>query len=92
MVNIINAKFPINLRYNVDLVYRVHARYPIVDKTTVVIIIMMIFTSIREVLVFGKILNINNLFFNMKLKIWYHKNTKTSCKVQITTPPKMRKA
>lgn len=94
MSNLLDEDLPINLKYNEDLVNRVYDRYPIIKKYEIALIIKSIFQSIRELLVLGKILNFHNLFFDTKLLFFEHKeNGKIypSLKVQISTPPTMRK-
>ncbi len=93
MVNLINEDLPIGLRQNEDLISRVHARYQLIDKTQVSIIIKAIFQSFRDLLVLGKVLNFNNLFFDTKLHFFdYRKDGHIlpSLKVKISTPPPMR--
>lgn len=94
MVDKLNADHPVNLRYNEDLVNRVHARYPILDKTSVSFIVVAVFQCIRDLMVLGKILNFNKLFFDTKLHFFdYRKNGHIlpSLKVKISTPPYLRK-
>ena len=94
MVNELNTEYPIDLRYNENLVNRVYARYPLVDKTTVSIIVKAIFQSFRDLLVLGKVLNFNNLFFDTKLHFFDHcrdGHILPSLKVKISTPPPLRK-
>ena len=94
MVNLINHDLPIDIRYNEELVDRVHARYPLMDKTQTSIIIKAIFRSLRDLLILGKVLNFNNLFFDTKLLAFrYRKGSAIfpSLKVKITTPPPLRK-
>jgi hypothetical protein len=94
MVDELNISYPISLKYNEDLVNRVHARYPLLDKSLVSIIIKAIFASFRDLLVLGKILNFNNLFFDTKLHFFEHRrdgHILPSLKVRISTPPQLRK-
>lgn len=94
MVDELNADYPISLKHNEDLVNRVHARYPLLDKSEVGIIIKAVFASFRDLLVLGKILNFNNLFFDTKLHFFDHRRDGRilpSLKVRISTPPKLRK-
>jgi hypothetical protein len=93
MVDILNKEAPINLKYNEELVNRVYARYPFIDKSEVAFVIRGIFQSFRDLLVLGKVLNFNNLFFDTKLYFFdYRKDGHIlpSLKVKITTPPPMR--
>jgi hypothetical protein len=94
MVDELNDNYPISLKYNEDLVNRVHAKYPLLDKSEVGIIIKAIFASFRDLLVLGKIMNFNNLFFDTKLHFFAHRRDGRilpSLKVRISTPPKLRK-
>ena len=94
VVNQLNNENPVNLMYNEDLVNRVHARYPLIDKTQISIITKAIFQSFRDLLVLGKVLNFNNLFFDCKLLAFpYIKNgvIVPALKVKISTPPPLRK-
>jgi len=93
MVEKMNTEYPINLKYNEDLVNRVHARYPFIDKTQVSIVVKAIFQSFRDLLVLGKVLNFNNLFFDTKLHFFDHRrdgHILPSLKVKISTPPPLR--
>lgn len=93
MVDLLNTEQPVNLKYNEELVNRVHARYPLVDKSQVAIVVRSIFQSFRDLLVLGKVLNFNNLFFDTKLHFFdYRKGAAIlpSLKVKISTPPPLR--
>lgn len=94
MVDYLNDNYPISLKHNESLVNRVYARYPLLDKSEVGIIIKAVFSSFRDLLVLGKILNFNNLFFDTKLHFFdYRRGGRIlpSLKVRISTPPKLRK-
>jgi hypothetical protein len=93
MADLVNESHPVNLKYNEDLVNRVYARYSVIDKSKVAIIIKAVFQSFRDLLVLGKVLNFNNLFFDTKLLIFdYRKNGHIfpALKVKISTPPPLR--
>lgn len=93
VVDLLNSENPINIKYNEDLVNRVSARYPLIDKTQVSIIIKAIFQSFRDLLILGKVLNFNNIFIDTKLLFFdYKKNGHIlpSLKVKISTPPSLR--
>lgn len=90
----LNTEYPINLKYNEDLVNRVYNRYPLINKAKIGIIIKAIFQTIRDLMVLGKILNFHKLFFDTKLHFFdYRKNGHIlpSLKVKISTPPNLRK-
>lgn len=94
VVDEINITHPINIKYNEDLVDRVYARYPLIDKTQTGIIIKAIFQSFRDLLILGKVLNFNSLFFDTKLLFFSHKRGVVifpALKVEISTPPPLRK-
>ena len=94
IIDHLNNDLQVNIKYNEDLVDRVHARYTLLDKTEVSIIIKAVFQSIRDLLVFGKILNFNTLFFDTKLYFFEHRRNGhivPALKVKITTPPTLRK-
>jgi len=94
MVDKLNDENPIDLKYNEDLVNRIHARYPLITKTQVSIIVKAVFKSFRDLLVLGDILNFNNLFFDTKLHFFDYRSNGhilPSLKVKISTPPPLRK-
>lgn len=93
MVDVLNVDLPISLKYNEDLINRIHERYPLIEKHQISIIVKWIFQSLRDFLVLGKVLNFNNLFFDAKLLMFSHLRngvTFPAVKVQISTPPPMR--
>jgi hypothetical protein len=93
MVDLVNNENPIKLKYNEDLINRVYARYPLIDKSQISIIVKAIFQSFRDLLVLGKVLNFNNLFFDAKIHFFdYRKDGHIlpSLKVKISTPPPLR--
>lgn len=93
VVNLLNDDYPINIKHNEDLVNRIYERYPFIEKSEVSIIIKTFFQTMRDLLILGKVLNFNNLFFNTKLHFFdYRKNGHIlpSLKVKISTPPPMR--
>jgi hypothetical protein len=94
MVDDVNSNYPISLRHNEDLVNRVFSRYPLLDKSEVGIIVKAVFSSFRDLLVLGKVLNFNNLFFDTKLHFFKHcrgGHILPSLKVRVSTPPRLRK-
>jgi hypothetical protein len=94
VVDQLNKDYPISLKHNQDLVERVYQRYPLIDKSEVGLIIKAVFSSFRDLLVLGKVLNFNNLFFDTKLLIFTHRRGDAifpAIKVQISTPPPLRK-
>ena len=55
VVDDLNDQYPISLKHNEDLINRVHARYPLLDKFEVGVIVKAVFASFRDLLVLGKI-------------------------------------
>jgi hypothetical protein len=93
MADIINQDLPLNIKYNEDLVDRIHSRYPLIDKMETSIIVKAIFQSFRDLLILGKVLNFNNFFFDCKLLFFdYCKagHILPALKVKISTPPPLR--
>lgn len=94
MMNKLNEENPINIKYNENLVNRVSARYPLINKSEVSLIIKAVFQSMRDLLILGRVLNFNNLLFDMKLKFFdYRKNGHIlpALRVKVSTPPPLRK-
>jgi hypothetical protein len=94
MVDILNRENPINLRHNEDLIKRIHARYPLISKQEISVIVMAIFQSFRDLMVLGKVLNFNNLFFDTKFLFFSYISggkISPSLKIRISTPPPLRK-
>ena len=94
VVDLLNEESPINLKYNEDLVNRVSSRYPLINKSEVSLIIKAVFQSMRDLLILGRVLNFNNLLFDMKLKFFdYRKNGHIlpALRVKVSTPPPLRK-
>lgn len=94
VVNILNEERPINLKHNEDLIDRISLKYPYLNKSDISLIVKTIFQSFRELLVLGKVLNFNNLFFDTKFHFFkYQKDGHIlpSLKVKISTPPPLRK-
>lgn len=93
-VDMINADHPVNLKYNHDLIDRVYARYPLISKAKVAVIIKTVFATMRDLLLLGDIMNFHGLFFNTKIHIFKHAPKgikKPAIKVQLTMPPAMKK-
>jgi hypothetical protein len=93
MMDYLNETLPVSLKNNVDLVDRIHSRYPLLDKSQISFVVRAIFQSIRDLLVLGKVLNFNNLFFDTKLHFFDHRrdgHILPALKVKIATPPPLR--
>jgi hypothetical protein len=94
MVDHLNLHYPIKIERGEDLINRIYARYPLINKTEISMIVKAVFQSLRDLLVLGKVLNFNNLFFDTKLHFFdYHKkgHILPFLKVKISTPPPLRK-
>jgi hypothetical protein len=95
LVDQLNEKDPISLKYNEELVNRVCERYPYIEKYETALIVKQIFSAFRDLLILGKILNLNKLFFNFKLNFFTHQRNGViypCVKTHINTPPKIRKS
>jgi len=93
MVMFLNKELPINIKYNEELINRIHCKYPILSKSQISMIVKLVFQSIRDFLVLGKILNFNKLFFDTKLHFFdYRRKGRIlkALKVKISTPPPIR--
>lgn len=94
MVNLLNEEHPITSKGNADLIERVYARYPLISKTEIVDICNNTFGAIRDLLVLGKILNFNGLFYQTKFMFTKGKNPKQKdiirFKIAISTPPGLK--
>ena len=93
MVDLLNKEFPVSVKYNEDLINRVHQKCPDIEKSSIAMVVKEVFQSLRALLVLGKVLNFNNIFFDTKLHFFdYRKNGHTlpSLKVKMSTPPKLR--
>jgi hypothetical protein len=93
MMELLNKDLPINIKYNEDLVNRICNRYTLLDKKQISVIVKSVFQSLRDLLVLGKVLNFNNLFFDTKLFFFTHRKKGhifPSLKVKMSTPPPLR--
>lgn len=94
MANTVNSDLPISLRKNEDLINRIHARYPLIDKSQISLIVKTVFHSFRELMVLGKVLSFHSVFFDTKLHFYLREIKgviKPSLKVKIATPPPLKK-
>lgn len=67
MVEIVDKKFPISLRYNEELIEKVHSRYPLITKAEVAVIVKFVFETMREFMILCKVINFNKVFINLKM-------------------------
>jgi DNA-binding protein len=65
----INQRFKISLQNNEDLVNRVYERYPYLTKAEIALIIKETFTSIRDLLFSGEIINLKGFLYDLKLAV-----------------------
>lgn len=91
LIDLLNDKFPINLKSNVDLIDRIHNRYPFISKAEVAIVVKAIFQSLREFLVLGKIISLPRSLNNMRLVVWDHIKYNPSIKVKLKTTRNLKK-
>ena len=93
VVDLLNKQKPINLKYNQDLIDRVHSRYSVISKTDISIIVKSVFQSFRDLLILGKVLNFNKLLFDAKLHFFTVRRNGhilPFLKVKVSTPPVLR--
>lgn len=93
MVDLINQENPVSLKYNEELVNRVYARYPLISKAEVGMIVKTIFQGMRDLLILGKVLNFNTLFFDTKFHFFDYRwgsHILPALKIKISTPPPLR--
>lgn len=90
MVELLNSEYPINIKHLSIIVDKIYAKYPLIDKIEISIIVRAVFESIREFLVLGHIINFNKIFFDTKLHFFKFKEA-IGLKVKLTTPPYIRK-
>jgi hypothetical protein len=93
MNDYLNFTYPIDLRYNEDLLNRVSERLPNIDKKKIKRVIKTIFRCFRDQLVLGNIINFIKIFEDFKLFFYAHK-TKTKLqrrmRIQVVTPDYLR--
>lgn len=90
----VNRDLPISLKYNSDLINRIHDKNPLIEKSDISKIVIAVFQSMRDLMVLGKVLNFNNLFFDTKLHFFSHERSGhilPALKAKISTPPPLRK-
>jgi len=79
----------LSLKHIQPIVDRVHNRYSSISKYQIVIIITTFLETVRKLLLLKKKLTINGLFSNMSI-IEYRRNNKSTFKVKLSTPAKMK--
>jgi hypothetical protein len=97
LITLLDLIFPVTLKYNEEMVNKIASQYPYVNKATISKIVLTSFTCMRELLILGKILNFNRLFFNTKLYFFsaHDPNDPSvkmpALKIKIKTPPSLSK-
>lgn len=94
IVEELNNKYPVTLKYNLDLINRVHEKYPYINKLQLIIIATKAFETLRELIVLGNVINFNKIFFDMKL-FFFKRETfgyiLPLVKLILKTPPVIKK-
>lgn len=67
MVEYVNQQHEIYLKGMNELIDRIHNQYPLIDKVDVIIIVKALLESIRDLMILGETLNIQEIFSEMKL-------------------------
>lgn len=87
-------KLPISLEEIQPLIDRIHARYPVISRYEVVIIIKSFFETIRHLMIIdGSTLSINSLWANFFLNVYPRSGWGKSWiefRVKLTTPRDIR--
>jgi len=90
VVDFLNENYPVSLtNRNNDLIDRIAARYPIISREQVKIIVEKFFTVCREKLILGHNLNIKKIFHDTSLFFYTRElNNKVSAclRVRMKTP------
>ena len=89
IINQLNINHPIKLKHIEDIINIVHQQYPLIEKNYVIFIVKYFFESIRELLVLGHSIKINNFLIGMKLVIynkWIKKSYYLAIKTKLKTP------
>jgi hypothetical protein len=88
-----NYNIPISLKHIQHIIDKVSDRYPLLSKAEITLIIKTFFISIREILLAGDILSLNNFFSHMHL-ISFDSNRKSKflriIKVKLSTSKKIK--
>lgn len=90
----VNKSLPIYFKDHEDIINRIHKKYPLISKSDISLIVIAIFESIRELLILGKVLNFNKIFFDTKFYFFDHSRDGAifpSLKLKMSTPPPLKK-
>lgn len=69
VINILNKEYPIKLTNGEELIDKIYNKYPLISKTEIAIIINTTFEAIRDFLVKGDSVNINNFVNGLRIKV-----------------------
>jgi hypothetical protein len=89
ILNGLDRELPIDIKRLHPLIERIYKRYPLIDKTEVVIIVKTAFQAIRELLVSGAILNFQKFMFDVKLH-FFGSPRRPAVKIKLKTPPPIK--
>jgi hypothetical protein len=70
VVDLINKELPISLKFNEDLVNRVHEKYPLISKAETAVIIKGVFQTMRDILVSNRVIHLAGVFCHVKFKVF----------------------
>lgn len=95
----VNSLLPVTLKYNADLIERVHARYPLLKKTEIALILTTFISVFRECLLRSHLMDFHNIFSVYIYAFDRYKNAIKEkfkgadpvIKFKVLTPRKLRK-
>lgn len=90
----LNNKLPINLGGLEKIINSVHARYPILSKTEISLIVKALFEELREQLVHGNTINLLNIGSGIRIHTYcklYSTKLVGNVRVQVNTPPGLKR-
>lgn len=93
-IEYINKVLPIKISNLESIIDKIHIRYPLVDKVSIALTVKATLETIRELLIKGKVLNFNNVFYGLRFLFFFNKKYDAilpRVKVKISVSPKLRK-
>lgn len=87
VVDLLNKKIPISLKYNEDIINRIHAKYPLLSKTEISVVVLGVFQTIRDLLILNKEISVNGLFNHFRF-IYGGKSDHNRCVSYFLRTPK----
>lgn len=69
---LLKSLYPIKLDNNLDVIDRVSLRFPYLNRAHIMVIIQTIFTTLRELVLQGNIVNLYPLAPNFRLYVFKH--------------------